>query len=119
MTTPKNENPIRYYRTCLDEAERRAAAAAPAASGTTSAVSEIVLLRALIRRLGEILLQPLALDEQIKVNALLLRAFASLAALLRLEAALTQAADDELAQALKQAVQDEEATAADQAHEAV
>lgn len=106
MNSPKNANPIRFYRACLNEAERRAAAASSA--GTGGAAAEIALLRALIRRLGELLLQPLALDDQIKVNALLLRAFASLAALLRLQAALAPPVDDELAQALQEVLQDEE-----------
>ena len=106
--SPRKTNPaIRFYQTCLSDAERRALATPPAGGGT-SAGAEIALLRALIRRLGELLLQPLDMDEQMKVSALLLRAFASLAALLRLEASLTQSADDELTRALQDAIQDEE-----------
>lgn len=108
MSSPKKNPTNRFYNTCLSEAERRALAASPA-----HAKAEIALLRALIRRLGETLLQPLVLDEQVKVSALLLRALASLAALLRLEAALAQSADDELTQALQEAIQDEESLRAD------
>jgi hypothetical protein len=107
MNSRKTNPSIRFYQACLSEAERRALATPPAGGGT-SAGGEIALLRALIRRLGELLLQPLVLDEQIKISALLLRALASLAALLRLEAAQAQSADDELAQALQDAIQDEE-----------